>query len=44
MEKTTPMSTRDLLLVLENIENNAKYEAKLSSASKAKGAKGEGKM
>eukprot|EP00804_Cyclotella_cryptica_P022859 CCRYP_005058-RA/>CCRYP_005058-RA protein AED:0.39 eAED:0.90 QI:0/0/0/1/0/0/2/0/459 len=37
-ENTTPVSTRALLLVLENIENNAELDAKPSSMTKAKGA------
>eukprot|EP00804_Cyclotella_cryptica_P005204 CCRYP_014246-RA/>CCRYP_014246-RA protein AED:0.30 eAED:0.80 QI:0/0/0/1/1/1/3/0/373 len=36
-ENTTPVSTRALLLVLENIENNAELDAKLSSTTKVKG-------
>eukprot|EP00804_Cyclotella_cryptica_P013636 CCRYP_012962-RA/>CCRYP_012962-RA protein AED:0.47 eAED:0.47 QI:0/-1/0/1/-1/1/1/0/84 len=37
-ENTTPVSTRALLMVLENIENNAELDSKPSSMTKAKGA------
>ena len=37
-ENTTPVSTRTLLLVLENIENIVELDAKPSSTIKAKGA------
>eukprot|EP00804_Cyclotella_cryptica_P001718 CCRYP_009081-RA/>CCRYP_009081-RA protein AED:0.37 eAED:0.89 QI:0/0/0.2/1/1/1/5/139/417 len=37
-ENTTPVSTRALLLVLENIENNAELDNKPASTTKAKGA------
>jgi hypothetical protein len=40
MENTTPISTRALLLVLENIKNNMEINAKTSSASNPKGADG----
>ena len=43
-ENTTPVSTRALLLVLENIENNAELEAKPTNANKAKGPEGKRKM
>ena len=43
-EKTTPVITRALLLILEKIENNAELEAKPPSAIKPKGAEGECKM
>ena len=43
-ENTTPVSTRALLLVLENIENNAELDAKPTSAHKAKGPEGKRKM
>eukprot|EP00804_Cyclotella_cryptica_P022966 CCRYP_014981-RA/>CCRYP_014981-RA protein AED:0.99 eAED:1.00 QI:0/-1/0/1/-1/1/1/0/244 len=43
-EKTTPVSTRALLLVLENIENNAEFDAKPSSMTEAKGADQKRKM
>eukprot|EP00804_Cyclotella_cryptica_P012933 CCRYP_002283-RA/>CCRYP_002283-RA protein AED:0.43 eAED:0.43 QI:0/-1/0/1/-1/1/1/0/242 len=36
-ENITPVSTRALLLVLENIENNAELDAKPSSITKTKG-------
>eukprot|EP00804_Cyclotella_cryptica_P027463 CCRYP_008876-RA/>CCRYP_008876-RA protein AED:0.43 eAED:0.77 QI:0/0/0/1/1/1/2/0/226 len=36
-ENTTPVSTRALLLVLENIENNAELDNKPASMTKAKG-------
>jgi hypothetical protein len=44
MENTTPVSTRALLQVLENIENNAELNAKLPSVTKMKGADGKCKM
>eukprot|EP00804_Cyclotella_cryptica_P011700 CCRYP_020713-RA/>CCRYP_020713-RA protein AED:0.12 eAED:0.73 QI:0/0/0/1/0/0/2/0/369 len=37
-ENTTPVSTRALLLVLENIENNAELDNKPANTTKAKGA------
>eukprot|EP00804_Cyclotella_cryptica_P024682 CCRYP_001682-RA/>CCRYP_001682-RA protein AED:0.40 eAED:0.83 QI:0/0/0/1/1/1/2/0/439 len=43
-ENTTPVSTRALLLVLENIKNNAELDAKPSSMTKAKGADQKRKM
>eukprot|EP00804_Cyclotella_cryptica_P009741 CCRYP_011259-RA/>CCRYP_011259-RA protein AED:0.52 eAED:1.00 QI:0/0/0/0.5/1/1/2/0/396 len=43
-ENTTPVSTRALLLVLENIKNNAKLDVKPSSTTKAKGADQKRKM
>jgi hypothetical protein len=43
-ENITPVSTRALLLVLENIENNAELDAKPSSTIKAKGADQKCKM
>jgi hypothetical protein len=39
-ENTTPISTRSLLLVLKNIENNAELDTKLPSVTKMKGADG----
>jgi hypothetical protein len=44
MENTTPLSTRALLLVIENIKNNAKLDSKLPSMIKLKGADGNNKM
>ena len=44
MENTTPVSTRALLLVLENIENNAELEVKPTNANKSKGPEGKRKM
>eukprot|EP00804_Cyclotella_cryptica_P018328 CCRYP_017981-RA/>CCRYP_017981-RA protein AED:0.54 eAED:1.00 QI:0/0/0/1/1/1/2/0/424 len=44
MENTTPVSTRALLLVLENIKNNAELEIKPASTTKAKGADQKRKM
>ena len=38
MEKSTPVSTRALLMVLENIESNVKLDNKPPSKDKAKGA------
>ena len=43
-EKTTPVNTRALLLILEKIENNAEVEAKPPNAIKPKGAEGKHKM
>ena len=43
-EKTTPVNTRVLLLILEKIENNAEVETKPPSAIKPKGAEGKHKM
>jgi len=43
-EKTTPVNTRALLLILERIENNAEVEAKPPSVIKSKGAEGKCKM
>eukprot|EP00804_Cyclotella_cryptica_P003036 CCRYP_006032-RA/>CCRYP_006032-RA protein AED:0.40 eAED:0.83 QI:0/0/0/1/1/1/3/0/432 len=43
-ENTTPVSTRALLLVLENIENNAELDNKPASTTKAKGADTKWKM
>ena len=43
-ENTTPVSTRALLFVLENIENNADLDPKPSNPSKPKGAEGKRKM
>ena len=43
-ENTTPVSTRALLLVLENIENNADLDYKPTNWNKPKGAKGKHKM
>eukprot|EP00804_Cyclotella_cryptica_P023290 CCRYP_000455-RA/>CCRYP_000455-RA protein AED:0.42 eAED:0.83 QI:0/0/0.25/1/0.66/0.75/4/139/237 len=43
-ENTTPVSTRALLLVLENIENNAELDNKPASTTKAKGADMKRKM
>jgi len=45
-EKTTPVSTRALLLILEKIEikNNTEVETKPPSAIKPKGAEGKHKM
>eukprot|EP00804_Cyclotella_cryptica_P019640 CCRYP_013978-RA/>CCRYP_013978-RA protein AED:0.50 eAED:0.92 QI:0/0/0/0.5/1/1/2/0/367 len=43
-ENTTPVSTRALLLVLENIENNAELDNKHASTTKAKGADQKWKM
>ena len=43
-EKTTPVNTRALLLILEKIENNAELEAKPPNAIKPKGAEGKRKM
>ena len=38
MENTTPVSTRALLLVLKNIENNADVEYKTEITTKRRGA------
>ena len=43
-EKMTPVKTRDLLLILEKIEDNAKVETKPPSVIKTKGAEGKHKM
>ena len=43
-EKTTPVSTRALLPILEKIENNAELDVKLPSGSKMKGAGEKRKM
>jgi hypothetical protein len=43
-EKTTPVNTRALLLILEKIENNAEVEAKPLTVTKPKGAEGKHKM
>ena len=43
-EKTTPVNTRALLLILEKIENNAELETKPSSTITPKGAEGKCKM
>jgi hypothetical protein len=43
-EKTTLVSTRALVLVLEKIENNAEVEAKTPGMIKPKGAEGKHKM
>ena len=43
MEKTTPVNTRALLLILEKIENNAEVEDKPPTATKPKGAEGKRK-
>jgi hypothetical protein len=43
-ENTTPVVTRALLLVLENIKNNAKLNAKPPSMIKTKGADGKCKI
>jgi hypothetical protein len=44
MEKTTPVNTRTLLLILEKIENNAEVETTPPSVIKSKGAEGKCKM
>ena len=44
MEKTTPVNTWALLLILEKIKNNAEVEAKPPSVIKPKGAEGKRKM
>eukprot|EP00804_Cyclotella_cryptica_P009740 CCRYP_011256-RA/>CCRYP_011256-RA protein AED:0.45 eAED:1.00 QI:0/0/0/1/1/1/3/0/198 len=43
-ENTTPVSTRALLLVLQNIEENAKLDNKPANTTKAKGADMKRKM
>ena len=43
-EKTTPVNTRALLLILEKIENNAEVETKPPGTIKTKGAEGKRKM
>jgi hypothetical protein len=43
-ENSTPVSTRALLLVLENIKNNVELDAKPASMTKAKGAEQKCKM
>eukprot|EP00804_Cyclotella_cryptica_P022170 CCRYP_011629-RA/>CCRYP_011629-RA protein AED:0.39 eAED:0.94 QI:0/0/0/1/1/1/2/0/386 len=43
-ENTTPVSTRALLLVLENIENNVELDNKPANTAKAKGADMKRKM
>jgi hypothetical protein len=43
-EKTTPVNTQALLLILEKIENNAEVETKSPSAIKPKGTEGKRKM
>jgi hypothetical protein len=43
-EKTTPINTRALLLILEKIKNNAEVEAKPPGVIKSKGAESEQKM
>jgi hypothetical protein len=43
-EKTTPIISRALLLVLKNIKNNAELDIKPPSATKSKGADGKCKM
>ena len=43
-ENSTPVSTRALLLVLENIENYVELDAKPASMTKAKGAEQKHKM
>ena len=44
MENTTPVSTRALLLVLENIKNNAEVDYKARNSTKMKGTVGNCKM
>jgi hypothetical protein len=44
MEKTTPVNTRALLLILEKIENNVELETEPPSVIKPKGAEGKHKM
>jgi hypothetical protein len=44
MEKTTPVNTRALLLIIEKIENYAELETKPPNAIKPKGAEGKCKM
>ena len=43
-ENMTPVSSRALLLVLENIENNAELDYKSQNLNKSKGAEGKCKM
>jgi putative hemolysin len=43
-EKTTPVNTRALLLILEKIENNAEVETKPPNMTKPKGAEGKHRM
>ena len=43
-KNTTPVSTRALVLMLENIKNNADFDHKSQNPSKPKGAKGKCKM
>ncbi len=43
-QNTTPISTRVLLLVIKNIEDNAEYEYKAQNSTKMKGAEGKCKM
>ena len=43
-EKTTPVNTRALLLILEKIENNAEVDPKPPGTIKTKGAEGKRKM
>ena len=43
-KNTTPVSTRALLLVQENIENNADLDYKPTSPNKPKGAEGKRKV
>jgi hypothetical protein len=43
-ENSTPVSTRALFLVLENIENNVKLDTKPATLTKAKGAEQKRKM
>ncbi len=43
-ENTTPISTRALLLELENIENNTEMDYKAQIPTKMKGAEGKHKM
>jgi hypothetical protein len=43
-EKTTPVNTRALLLILEKIKNNAEFETNPPSMIKPKGAEGKHKM
>ena len=43
-KNTTPVSTRALLLILENIKNNADLDNKSQNPTKPKGAEGKCKM
>jgi hypothetical protein len=43
-EKTTPVNTRSLLLILEKIKNKAELETKPPNAVKPKGSEGKHKM